>query len=221
MSYLPKDALTLTGGCYCKAIRYRINVPAWDHRPAVPGALDTPISPSESVPTKLPVVDIDHCNTCRQVSGAMVQCWFICPVSWVEWDLQPKPSHPDGDQGEREHEKTITLSTPEAVGPDRQGQSRPSTHVGRFCCTDRATRAFCSRCGTHLSYLNHARLNTPAAFVDVTVGSFDRESLELAKPDRHGWWDFGVDWIQSLLTKGDGGFLIRHHTGDLTKAVEY
>lgn len=58
------------------------------------------------------------------------------------------------------------------------------------------------------------------ATIDVTVGSLDSASLELVKPDRHGWWDFGVDWVKSLLRKGDGGFLIRHSTGDLTKAIE-
>jgi len=220
MSHLPKEALTLTGGCYCKAIRYAINVPAWEHRPAIPGALETPISAHESVETRVPIVDIDHCNTCRQVSGAMVQCWLICPVGWIEWDLVAKGSASSSDVGGGKADVNLHLSTVEAVGPPQDGQRLASTCVTRFNCTDRATRTFCSRCGTNLSYLSHKHIGTPMSAVDITVGSLDLESLKLAQPDRHGWWDFGVDWVKSLLTQGDGGFMIKNHTGDVSKAVE-
>ncbi len=218
MSHLPKEAITLTGGCYCKAIRYTIQIPAWEDRPPIPGALPTPISASESVETRVPIVDIDHCNTCRQVSGAMVQCWLICPVGWVEWDLVAKESE-SVSAGEATG-KVLHLSTVDAIGPLQENQHQPSTYVTRFNCTDRATRTFCSRCGTNLTYISHKRIGTPMAAVDVTVGSLDVEILKLAKPDRHGWWDFGVDWIKSLLTQGDGGFMIKHHTGDVSQAVE-
>jgi hypothetical protein len=215
MSYLPKEALTLTGGCCCKAIRYSIKVPAWDERPPIPGALDTPISTTQAVQTRMPLIDIDHCNHCREVSGAIVQVWFIAPISWVEWDVTPKDQPAEGAPSVPFH-----LSTVEAVGPISENDQASSTYITRFNRTDQATRAFCSRCGTTLTYLNHKRLNTPTAFVDVTLASLDRDWLEIAKPERHGWWDYGVGWIQRLLRKGDGGFLIRHHTGDVTKAVE-
>ena len=215
MSYLPKEALTLTGGCYCKAIRYSIKIPAWEHRPPIPGAVDTPISATEFVQTRMPLVDIDHCDTCRQVSGAMVQCWFICPVGWIEWDLLPK----DPESG-RDTSRPFHATTVEAIGPVPENKSVPSTYLACFNATDRATRTFCSRCGTNLAYLNHRHLGTPAAFVDVTVGSLDPEWLKLAKPERHGWWNFGVEWVQTLLSKGDGGFMIRHPTGDVSKVVE-
>ncbi|EXJ55181.1 hypothetical protein A1O7_08107 [Cladophialophora yegresii CBS 114405] len=58
------------------------------------------------------------------------------------------------------------------------------------------------------------------AFVDVTVGSLDPDSLRMAKVDRHGWWEFGVDWIKTLLSKGDGGFMIKHQTGDVARSVD-
>ncbi|KIW34376.1 uncharacterized protein PV07_01155 [Cladophialophora immunda] len=212
MSYLPKEAINLTGGCYCKAIRYTVKVPAWGERPPVPGALETPISSTETVQTKLPLVDIDHCGNCRRQAGCLVQCWLIVPINWVEWDLQSKEAAGNG--------QTLHLSTREAVGPLQGTENLPSTYVSRFSCTDRATRVFCSRCGTNLTYLSHKHLDTPQAFVDVTVGSLDPESVELAKPDRHGWWDFGVEWIKTLLRKGDGGFMIRHQTGDVSRAVE-
>ncbi|EXJ56324.1 uncharacterized protein A1O5_12591 [Cladophialophora psammophila CBS 110553] len=212
MSYLPRDAIALTGGCYCKAIRYTVKVPAWENRPAVPGALETPISPTEKVQTRLPLIDLDHCGNCRRQAGCMIQCWLIVPIDWVEWDLLRKEA--TGSQ------QALHLSTREAVGPLKEGGNSTLTYVSRFSCTDRATRTFCSRCGTNLSYLSTKYLDTPQAFVDLTVGSLDPEALELAKPDRHGWWDFGVDWIKALLRKGDGGFLIRHQTGDVSRAVE-
>ena len=204
MSYLPKAAVTLTGGCYCKAIRYTIKVPAWEDRPAVPNAVDTPISATEKIQTRMPLVEIDHCSNCRRQAGCLVQCWFISPIAWVEWDLLLTSAST---------EDTLHLSTAGAVGPDKDDPLLPSTFVSRFSCTERASRSFCSRCGTNLAYVSHKYLNTPRAFVDITVGSLDQESLELAKPDRHGWWDSGVGWIRTLLSKGDGGFLIRHKTG--------
>ena len=211
MSSLPKDAVTLTGGCYCKAIRYTINIPPWDNRPAVPNALETPVSATEKIQTRMPLVDLDHCNNCRQQAGCLVQCWFIVPIAWVEWDLSVKTS----SSSEKLHR-----STAEAVGPAGEVQDTLETFVSKFNCTENATRSFCSRCGTNLSYLSHKRLNTPMAFVDITVGSMDLDSLGLAKPDRHGWWDSGVDWVKTLLSKGDGGFLIKHQTGDVSKAIE-
>ncbi|KAK5264844.1 hypothetical protein LTR99_009050 [Exophiala xenobiotica] len=210
MSFLPKEAVTLTGGCYCEAIRYTIRVPIWENRPPVPGALDTPISATETVQTRIPIIDIDHCNNCRKTSGALVQCWFICPVGWIEWDILSKES-----PGEIFH-----LSTIEAVGPSSDNLTSPSTFVTRFNASDRGTRTFCSRCGTTLTYISHQRIGTPEAIVDVTVGSLDRQSLNLAKPDRHAWWTYGVDWIQNLLTKGDGGFLLKHANSDMSKTIE-
>ncbi|KAJ9602631.1 hypothetical protein H2200_012824 [Cladophialophora chaetospira] len=211
MAYLPREAVNLTGGCYCKAIRYTIKVPAWEDRPAVPNALETPISANDKIETRMPMVDLDHCKNCRTQAGCIIQCWFIAPVGWVEWDLISK---------EDSTGQTLHLSTPDAVGPASQETSSHSTFVSWFNCTERATRSFCSRCGTNLSYVSHKYLGTPMAFVDIAVGSLDAESLEMAKPDRHGWWDFGVDWIKTLLSKGDGGFMIKHQTGDVTKAIE-
>ena len=205
----------MTGGCYCKAIRYTIKVPRWEDRPAVPGAVDTPISADEKVQTRLPLINIDHCNSCREVSGAMVQVWIISLLDWVKWDVQLEHDQATTDSSERR-----ILSTVEAVGPIQEGKTTPSTYLTRFNRTDQATRTFCSRCGTTLTYLSHKRLNTPAAFVDITVASLDPEFLELVKPDRHNWWDSGVSWAKDLLRHGDGGFTMRHSTGDVRQALD-
>lgn len=214
MAHLPREAVTLTGGCYCKAIRYSIQVPAWDDRPAIPGALDTPISATQKVQTRMPLIDIDHCNCCRQVSGALVQAWFIGMIDWIEWDILLKDQRAsDGAPIRR------VLSTVEAVGPIEEGKDGLLTHLTRFNRTDQATRTFCSQCGTHLAYISHKRLNTPAAFVDITLGSLDLECLNMVKPDRHTWWSSGVDWVKNLVRRGDGGFNIIHGTGDVKEAL--
>lgn len=202
MAFLPKEALTLTGGCFCGACRYKICVPSWKERPVHPTAKPTPISAEESIETRIPVIDIDHCQNCRRTSGAIVQVWFICPAEWVKWELQTAA----GD--------TIPISTEDAVGPEANDKS---FYLKRFQATDHATRSFCGKCGTNLSYFNHKRAG-PMAVVDIAVGSMDRESFEIAKPDRHGWWDFGTDWTRDLLTNGNG-FLVKHPTGDMSQVV--
>jgi hypothetical protein len=43
--------------------------------------------------------------------------------------------------------------------------------------------------------------------LDITLGSVERECLDAHAmvPERHLWWDYGVDWIKSLATEGLGG----------------
>jgi hypothetical protein len=202
MAFLPKYPLTLTGGCFCGACRYTISVPALVDRPLDPTAKPTPISFTESVETRIPVIDIDHCQTCRRTSGAIFQVWFICPADWVKWDLQTSSG-------------TTTFATADAVGPEPKDES---THLKRLQATDRATRSFCGKCGTNLTYYSHKRHGQDAV-VDIAVGSMDQESLEFAKPDRHGWWDSGTDWIRDLVTKGNS-FLVKHSTGDMSQVVD-
>lgn len=102
MAFLPSEPLTLTGGCFCKANRYTIKIHASEDRGVVPEAMDTPIAAEtdgklRTVPTRFPLVGFDHCDSCRRTSGAIVQCWFICPTSWVIWDLLASKSHTSRD----------------------------------------------------------------------------------------------------------------------------
>jgi hypothetical protein len=48
-----------------------------------------------------------------------------------------------------------------------------------------------------------------APMVNITAGSLDPESLQRLSPERHGWWDDGVDWIKHILRQEDEGFLER------------
>ncbi|KAK9357928.1 hypothetical protein V1504DRAFT_462821 [Lipomyces starkeyi] len=103
MAFLSSEPLTFSGGCFCKANRYTIKIPALEDRGFVPKAIDTPIAAETdrkltTVPTRFPLVDLDHCDSCRRTSGAIVQCWFICPTSWVTWDILASESHSSRDE---------------------------------------------------------------------------------------------------------------------------
>jgi hypothetical protein len=243
MAYLPTTPLELTGGCFCSAIKYTISIPSLTDRPLVPGAVDTPLlehathtdhssrqpSSNSSAPTRLPLIPLDHCSVCRRILGAIVQCWLICAETWVKWDLLHKPTSTSPSE-----ETRSTFSTDEVVHSDTHYlsafQSTPDD--GTNGCV---TRTFCSRCGTTLTFAFKSSKGATSrslsaiavgkgevgkafpALVNVTVGSLDDASLEKVRPDRQGWWDYGVGWIKELLSRGDGG-LIRHN-GDVGASV--
>ncbi len=60
---------------------------------------------------------------------------------------------------------------------------------------------------------------TLGEIVDIAVGTLDRESIEVVRPDRHGWWEDGVEWIRRLVSDGDGGALIKHPGEKISEEV--
>jgi hypothetical protein len=81
-------------------------------------------------------------------------------------------------------------------------------------------RWFCSRCGTNLAYTAVC----PAGFpnmLDITLGSVERRYLETEAliPERHLWWDYGIDWVRDLSIEGFGGRLPIHLNYHLTETV--
>lgn len=247
MAFLPKEATTLNGGCYCKAIRYTIEIPSIDDRPLVPDALPTTIShdPTNSVPTRFPLVSLDHCESCRRVSGGIVQCWAICPAAWIHWELLLRSltgvddDAPQGGLSDFRHDENleglphISLSTLQTVTPvpPQKGVIENNfdiplppvalTYITHVNTSPDTYRSFCSRCGTNLTFFYDRPESSPMPpLVDIAVGSLDSDSLEKIRPDRHGWWDDGTEWIKNLFRDGDGGVLIRHPTGRLNSAVD-
>ncbi|KAK2756715.1 hypothetical protein FQN54_005161 [Arachnomyces sp. PD_36] len=263
MVILSPEPLTLHGGCFCRAIRYTINILGLEHRPILPGAVDTRLPPhlrgheappdidnvSETVPTKFPVIPLDHCETCRSVSGGIIQCWIISPLEWVKWDLLPrvpnqKPSyhHPqaasDGDDraspvqnNPKSEIRWLDIPSIDVVARETKmgqrtgastttGASTENTYMNYLHSTEKVTRTFCSRCGTNLSFFYDRPASSPVPpIVDIAVGSLDAESLSAIHPDRHNWWASGVPWVQRLLREGDGG-LMRHPTGSLATVAK-
>lgn len=202
MAFLPPSNLSLTGGCFCGAAKYTITIPALSERPLVPNAAPVSTSPTETTPTRLPIITLDHCQTCRRVSGAIITCWLIVPPSWLTWTLLNR------DGSERRDIPAVEVCGPADAGT--QGDH----YVQHFRSSDRVIRTFCERCGTHLTYYGLRRHGTPGAFVDVSVGSLDAGSFEVVRPERHNWWENGVEWVRELVRWGTGGWVMRNPTGD-------
>ena len=157
MAFLSPEPITLHGGCFCKAIRYTINIPDIEQRPIVPDAVDTRIPPAlrtrggqnddgsgarideATVPSRFPVVGFDHCQSCRTISGAVVQCWLICPMKWVKWDLLPRESnqtpsyrhhHAPGDgDGDGESDNVADHASPASSESEKRWLDLPSIDV--------------------------------------------------------------------------------------------
>jgi hypothetical protein len=71
-----------------------------------------------------------------------------------------------------------------------------------------AWRAFCSRCGTNLTWVRlHSKNDVPG--IDVAFGTLDRESLEVEglRPVNHSYLGLGIDWVKELFGKGLPSFL--------------
>lgn len=56
--------------------------------------------------------------------------------------------------------------------------------------------------------------------LDILMGTIDREDLERAelRPERHVWWEKGIDWVKKLFSGGDGE-MPKHPLAKLTDVV--
>jgi hypothetical protein len=65
----------------------------------------------------------------------------------------------------------------------------------------------------------------PIPMVDIVLGSLDSESLERqgVRPDRHFYWDSGINWVKRLVAEGDSSLdtekLPRHPDGSRLEVV--
>jgi hypothetical protein len=209
----------LYGGCYCSEIRYSIIIPPLAERPVL---LPAEKNTKENVDVRPPIFNLDHCNDCRKAGANLVPGWVICPQSWVKWSVRvskeplPVPKGCLEGRDVRGGERT-DITTEEMV-------QRPSSLEGIFTfyqSSPEAWRTFCTKCGTNLSFVCLTERGSGAApTIDVTFGSLDRESLEQpgVRPDRHFWYNRGIEWVQKVITDGDtilgqGRALPRHPEG--------
>ncbi|KAF2115244.1 hypothetical protein BDV96DRAFT_646258 [Lophiotrema nucula] len=197
---LPDKALSVDGGCNCGAVRYKVAIPALEDRPP------HPLAPAgASVP--LPFLVLDHCNDCRRATGSLLPAWLcapieMCSVSLVRASsssLAPKASDREGQPEEQRGPWTpaSAVFSPAPSDANHFLRSYESSHE--------RWRWFCSRCGTSIAYTAVMPEGFPN-MLDITMGSIDRGHLEsdALVPERHLWWDYGVDWIRRLATKGYG-----------------
>lgn len=241
MAFLPPEPLTLNGGCFCSAVRYKVSIPALEERPLAPKAIipyPIPKSPTcspakgseaaredvKTVPTRFPLIGFDHCESCRRACGAPVQSWLICELKWVEFLLLPRSAEigatgPVSGDLKKSMQK---YATKEVVKPSKKLQEE--TYIGHYSSNNESERCFCARCGTPMTF-HYSGDRGPEweldALVDIALGTLDQESFERegVRPERHGWWDDGTQWVKDIVYKGTGP-LVRHPTGRLATVVD-
>lgn len=205
MASLPVTPFVLHGGCFCKAITYTISVPSLGSRPLIPNPPKRPFGPQNQTMESLPIITLDHCNSCRRIPGAIVDCWFVCPQPWATFSLLSRALP----------ESRITSSTTaEVLRPTKELED--ATFVRGFESSEHAHRTFCGKCGTHLSFYysgeddDMAREENWGPHFDVAVGTFEKESVEMEgmRPGSQGWWDEGIGWVKDVLREGEKGLRV-------------
>ena len=95
-----------------------------------------------------------------------------------------------------------------------------TTYLTKFASSKGVSRTFCSRCGTHLTFVEEKKTGMTKvaeerglgweAMMDVTVGSLDREGLEMEglRPREVGFEEDGIKWLRSWLQEGEGSLLL-------------
>jgi hypothetical protein len=197
---LPKTPFQLHGGCFCSAIRYMISVPELSERKPLPKAgmtADSLLVPVNEVNERMPIISLDHCNSCRRVPGTVINSWFICPPEWVEFTVLPRES---GDEKE-----PIKADSMAYLQEDKTLAER--TYATHFKSSEHSNRTFCGKCGTHLTFFKTGPLGPWGSFVDITVGTLDKESLEIEgfMPTIQFWHDLGIPWAVKLVNEGKKG----------------
>lgn len=196
---LPAHAITIHGGCLCKAIRYKIFVPPIEER-SFHASLQPPHSASDAAGTlvRQPYCFTCNCNTCRESSGALFYAAISTPIKMVQVAL------------------VACHITAESVGSNQEWHPAENifrhftstahdsnSYLGAYLSSGNANRYFCSRCGTHLGFRKFPN-NEVEPIMDLVLGSVDRHDLdkEYMLPERHLWWSVGIEWIKAFLVKG-------------------
>lgn len=210
---LPATPLTVHGGCNCRAVRYTIQIPVLSERLLHPSvATRVPPELKDTIACRLPFVTWDHCNDCRNATGALLPAFLCTPASTVtvtcvlsdsaltlsEENRQypeagiavpagkfPMP-HRDGQHGltAAAAEYTITQPGLDLLAPPFTGASAErSTWLRNYGSSEGRTRTFCGRCGTPLVYNVRPMPAGWPEMLDFVLGTIDREDLERETED--------------------------------------
>ncbi|PGH03028.1 hypothetical protein GX51_04346 [Blastomyces parvus] len=218
MTSLPSEPFSLHGGCHCTAIRYTISFPKFDERPVL-----NPNHPPEQPDVKAPLICFDHCSDCRTASGVPVQIWNICPQKFITFSLLRRRDDASGSSGPVSDSKNarIDMTGDQLVHPS---DTAKQTYLTYYASSKSVWRTFCSRCGTNMSFVAFEEVGSET-LMDLGVGTLDQESLQLVgMPQRHIWWDSGVDWVKRLTAEGDAGSsrdaLPKHSGGNIYEIIQ-
>ncbi|KAK3116896.1 hypothetical protein LTR53_002266 [Teratosphaeriaceae sp. CCFEE 6253] len=212
MASQPTQAFTIDGGCSCRAVRYRIIVPALEDRIANPYKA----AGSDAGDLRLPMFLICHCNGCRIASSGIVLAAIAADLSTVEASM--------GDTGHRDNGEPIWRPASEVFDKKRVLADTTSA-LAVYESSPLRSRWFCCRCGTPFGYSIDAEhpayteWKWPPMF-DIYMGTVDRADLEheWMQPERRLWCEPGVPWIRRMIAEGtDAKGLLSSPGPDITQ----
>ena len=200
-----KDAVTITGGCNCRAIRYRVSAPPFDHRPLTP--YRTPGADIGDL--RIPCVLLCHCNNCRLATNSILPIGLVTETRTVTASILSDATTNEGAISTPDSERTFSLALD--IFDHRKPASDVPSPLAAYRSSSHCSRWFCSRCGTSIAYSVNPDI-IPAEWewptmLDLWSATIDRECLdkEYMAPERMVWCHFAVPWIQKLARQGAGG----------------
>ena len=216
---LPSHPLVIHGGCNCRAVRYKVEIPALSDRPIHP----TASKKKDWQQIRLPFVCICHCNNCRRATGSILPSFICSPLAIVSTSCLPQSISSTQLDAAREGGDSHEVRGPwvPAAAVFKPSPESRDTFLAGYESSEGRTRFFCGRCGTHLAYaINPAPEGWPDV-LDIMLGTFDRSDLETGwlEPERHIRWDYGLDWVKEFANRGARG-LDKHPTYDVSKLVQ-
>ena len=243
---LPAEAITVQGGCNCRAIRYRVEIPALNDRPLNPYLTMRPsgkkqddgekvqqrdrrepsAEKAESTP-RMPMLATDHCNDCRRATGSILPFWMATPLGMVSAAITASSGGESDITDWRPGNEVFHTNPLPSKSESDEGTTLNSSPLRFYDSSPGRRRSFCSRCGTMLSYIafSHGVPDGWPLMLDIVLGTVDREFLEKDDwfvPERQLWWDKGIPWIHKLSVSGlgEGEAVPRHPLADMNQVVE-
>lgn len=204
---MPQEAFTITGGCACKSIRYRVNVPEHNKRLALPYK-STGAAAAKIGDLRMPYSVICSCNDCRRHTANVFPTVLICDTTTVEISAEPKdPTSANTSKNDSDrHWLPANQVWNSSAVKHNNGDSSNSRVVGHYPSSPQRNRWFCANCGTPLGYSIDedvmAQLGWPP-MSDIWLGTVDRECLqhEWMQPQHRLWGYMGIPWVRTAMGK--------------------
>ncbi|KAK1966265.1 hypothetical protein LY78DRAFT_657478 [Colletotrichum sublineola] len=215
MPSLPDHAFTITGGCNCSAIRYKISVPALADRPPTHMKVPLFLSPEQAQKDwRLPTLAVCHCASCRRGFGSVVPAMAQCAAYMVSISALPvKSTEKAEDVGTGGFSALAPRESAVELDGERQAEFRPAAEVFkpgsasgdeetwvRFYhasgCMPDAARVFCGRCGVHFGKA-YRITEELYGFMDKPAGGWDEVvNISMATMD-DGWLQ--QEWMEPAV----------------------